>query len=100
MPERPAGRHPCESPSAVRTPLAVPSERLRACFFNILLGNVQNGSSSKATGILGRGAYTAVREHHKSPRTPLATFFNIPQELNGSNNRPLQPLNLSRRLRP
>ena len=34
-------------------------------------------SFSKAAGPLARGAYTAVREHDKGPRTTLAGFFNI-----------------------
>ena len=39
--------------------------------------DVQKGPSSKAAGHLARGAYTAVREQDKGPRTPLAAFFNI-----------------------
>jgi hypothetical protein len=43
------------------------------CFWN-----VQKGASSKTAGHLARGAYTAVREHDKGPRTQLVPFFNIP----------------------
>ena len=37
---------------------------------------VQKGPSNKAAGPLAGGAYAAVREHDKGPRTQLADFFN------------------------
>ena len=43
-----------------------------------VIGDVQKGDPSKATGPLAGGAYTVVREHDKGTRTPLGPFFNIP----------------------
>ena len=35
-------------------------------------------ASGKAPGLMMRGAYTAVREHGKGPRTQLVAIFNTP----------------------
>ena len=43
-------------------------------------GECSKWPSSKAAGLLARGAYNGVREHAKSPRTQLAAFFNIPRK--------------------
>ena len=43
-------------------------------------GDVQKSRSSKAAAYLASGAYIMIREHDKLARTPLAGFFNIPEE--------------------
>ena len=54
-------------------------DKLNQATISVPHGDVQKSSSSKAAAILAARSVHFVREHCKMARTPLAAFFNIPE---------------------